>query len=69
MPPTTPEPAEPAEPDPLESPASVVEDFVRATLGTVPEADLDYDYARSLMTTGYAYEFDSLEFVPLTYGI
>lgn len=71
VPPATPEPTEPIapDPDPLESPASVVEDFVRATLGTVPGADLDYDLARSLMTAGYATEFGSPEFVPLAYGI
>jgi hypothetical protein len=47
----------------------VVDDFVRATLGTVPGAAIDYDQARSLMTVSYAREFDSAGFVPIAYGI
>jgi len=47
----------------------VVDDFVRATLGTVPGAAIDYDQARSLMTAAYAREFDSAGFVPIAYGI
>jgi hypothetical protein len=47
----------------------VVDAFILATLGTVPGAAVDDDVARSLMTKGYAAEFDSPEFVPLAYGI
>jgi hypothetical protein len=46
-----------------------VEAFLKATLGTVPGAAIDYDRARSLMTTSYAAQFDSPAFVPATYGI
>ena len=53
----------------LPSPTAVVDAFVRATLGTVPGASVDYDRARALMTVGYAAAFDAPEFVPLTYGI
>ena len=53
----------------LPSPAAVVDEFVRVTLGTVPSAAVDYDRARVLMTAAYAAEFNSPEFVPLTYGI
>ncbi len=63
-------PAEVSAPDePALEPAEVVDAFVRATLGTVPGADVDYDRARALMTVAYAAEFDSPEFVPRTYGI
>jgi len=50
------------------SAGDVVEDFVRATLDTVPGAAVDYDRARSLMTASYAREFDSPEFVAVAYG-
>jgi serine/threonine-protein kinase len=53
----------------VDPPASVVDDFVRATLGSVPGAAVDYDKARTLMTADYAAEFDSPEFVPQAYGI
>ena len=63
-------PAETAEPAvPALDPAEVVDAFIRATLGTVPGAVIDYDRARGLMTVAYAREFDSPDFVPLTYGI
>ena len=60
---------EPAPPEPAQPPAAVVEAFLKATLGAVPGADIDYDHARSLMTTSYAAQFDSPAFVPTTYGI
>lgn len=63
------EPVEPAPAEPTEPPATVVDAFVKATLGSVPGADIDYDHARSLMTTSYAAQFDSPAFVPTTYGI
>jgi hypothetical protein len=53
----------------LPSPTAVVDEFLRVTLGTVPGAAVDYDRARALMTVAYAAEFESPEFVPLTYGI
>lgn len=56
-------------PVPVTSPASVVDDFIKATLGSVPGAVIDYERARSLMTAAYAAQFDSPSFVPLTYGI
>ncbi len=63
------QPVESAPAEPTEAPATVVEAFVKATLGTVPGAAIDYDRARSLMTAAYAAQFDSPSFVPLTYGI
>ena len=60
---------EPGQPEPAEPPTTVVEAFLKATLGTVPGAAIDYDHARTLMTTSYAAQFDSPAFVPTTYGI
>ncbi len=51
------------------TPQEVVEEFLLATLGTLPGARVDYDYARTLMTPAYAAEFLSSEFVPESYGI
>ncbi len=53
----------------LETPAAVVDQFIKATLGTVPEATLNYEQARSLMTASYAATFNSAAFVPTAYGI
>ena len=66
-----PSPTAPTEADgqALDPPSAVVDAFVLATLGSLPGAAVDDDMARSLMTEGYAAEFDSPEFVPLTYGI
>jgi hypothetical protein len=57
------------EPAGLPTPAEVVDEFIRVTLGTVPGATVDYDRARALMTVAYAAEFDTPAFVPATYGI
>ena len=54
---------------PADAPAQVVDAFVLATLGGLPNSDLDDAKARSLMTSAYAPEFDTPGFVPLTYGI
>ena len=63
------EPVESAAPEPSEGPATVVETFMKATLGTVPGAAIDHDHARSLMTSSYAAQFDSSAFIPTAYGI
>jgi len=51
------------------TPTAVVESFMKATLGSIPNADIDYDKARTLMTAGYADEFDTPMFVPQAYGM
>ncbi|MEA3355520.1 MAG: hypothetical protein U9Q63_03495 [Patescibacteria group bacterium] len=51
------------------NPSRVVELFMRATLGTVPGALIDYDLAKTLMTTSYAAEFTTPMFVPQSYAI
>jgi len=50
-------------------PRQVVEAFIKTTLGTVPGAEVDYDYAKKLMTADYRAEFKTPMFVPQTYGI
>ncbi len=66
-----PEPDSTEEPlqDIQKPPAEVVNDFILATLGSLPEAVIDYDKAKTLMTAAYAAAFDSPEFVPHVYGI
>jgi len=51
------------------TPTSVIESFMKATLGRIPNAEIDYDKARTLMTTSYAAEFDTPMFVPQAYGM
>ncbi|MBD3279822.1 MAG: hypothetical protein GF390_03885 [Candidatus Pacebacteria bacterium] len=51
------------------TPQQVVLKFTQATLGTLPDAQLDYDYAKTLMTDNYVQEFQDSSFVPLAYGI
>ncbi|MFC1627330.1 hypothetical protein ACFL18_02090 [Patescibacteria group bacterium] len=53
----------------ISTPTSVVENFMKATLGMIPNADIDYDKARTLMTTSYAAEFTDSMFIPLAYGM
>jgi hypothetical protein len=48
---------------------SIVESYMNATLGTLPNANIDYDKARSMMTQAYAKKFDSPMFVPQAYGM
>ena len=51
------------------TPTSVIESFMKATLGRIPNAEIDYDKARTLMTTSYAAEFDTPMFIPQAYGM
>ena len=53
----------------LPSPSEVVDEFILSTLGRLPGSAIDHDRARALMTVAYAADFQSPEFVPLTYGI
>ena len=64
-----PRPLEPVgEPD-LGQPEEVIQEFLLATLGSLPGAAIDYDKAKSLMTAAYAGSFDSPGFIPRVYGI
>ena len=51
------------------TPTLVIESFMKATLGRIPNAEIDYDKARTLMTTNYAAEFDTPMFIPQAYGM
>jgi len=51
------------------SPQEVTKEFILSTLGTLPEAEINYELARSLMTSSYTEEFDSPAFIPNAYGI
>jgi hypothetical protein len=51
------------------SPSKVIDSYMKATLGMIPGADIDYDHARTLMTTSYAAEFTDSMFVPTSYGM
>lgn len=51
------------------SPSKVIDSYMKATLGMIDGANIDYDHARTLMTTSYAAEFDSPMFVPMSYGM
>lgn len=52
-----------------ESPADVVEQYMRYTLGTLPDAALDYSFAKQLLTADLALQWTDDSFVPLSYGI
>ncbi len=57
-------------PTPLSSFASeVVDDFTKYTLGTIPDASLDYEAAKLLMTSTYRSQFTDDSFIPITYCI
>ena len=53
----------------LQQPDSVVDAFIRATLGTVPGGALDYEAAQALMTEAYAAKYGTPGWVPELYGI
>ena len=52
-----------------ESPKEIVEIFMNATLGTLPEAEVDYDLARTHMTDKLKTQHLGEGWVPQFYGI
>lgn len=50
-------------------PTVIVENYLKATLGTIPEAQIDYETAKKYLTSDLAAKFDNLGFVPLSYCI
>ena len=50
-------------------PKDVVESFMLSTLGSLANAEIDYDKARTMMTSEYAAEFTSPMFIPQAYGM
>jgi hypothetical protein len=53
----------------LKEPKEVTKTFMLATLGTLPNAEIDYDKAKTLMTRQYKAEFVNPAFIPQAYGI
>lgn len=58
----------PFSPD-FDPPATVVDNFIGATLLSRYGSGFDYDYAKELMTRAFAARFTSSEFIPRIYGI
>ncbi len=54
---------------PSSSASEVVDDFTKYTLGTIPDASLDYEAAKLLMTSTYRSQFTDDSFIPITYCI
>jgi hypothetical protein len=52
-----------------QDPQELVQTFMQATLGTIANAEIDYDKARTMMTSQYAQEFTSPAFIPQAYGM
>jgi hypothetical protein len=52
-----------------QDPQELVQAFMQATLGTIPNAEIDYDKARTMMTSQYAQEFTSPAFIPQAYAM
>lgn len=53
----------------MSNPQDIVEDFMLATLGTLPNANVDYDKARTMMSSSYVTEFTDPMFIPQAYGM
>lgn len=51
------------------SATEVVEDYLLLTLGTLPDANVDYDAAKELLTPDKASEFVNPTFIPMSYCI
>jgi hypothetical protein len=51
------------------TPEAVVTSFLNATLGTLPEAEVDYDKAKELMSAEYVKQFTTPMFIPQAYGM
>ncbi|MEW6408395.1 MAG: hypothetical protein AB1465_06950 [Patescibacteria group bacterium] len=56
-------------PTPTKTPTEVVEIFMKATLGTLPGAKIDYDFAKNLMTDDLKAKHTGEGWVPQFYGI
>ncbi|OIN89418.1 hypothetical protein CO019_00390 [Candidatus Berkelbacteria bacterium CG_4_9_14_0_2_um_filter_42_30] len=54
---------------PVESPKEVVYSFMLSTLGTLPNAEINYDLARSYMTDKLKSEYSGESWVPMFYKI
>ena len=59
----------PAVAEPDQTPTKVVETFMNATLGTLPNAKIDYTLARTYMTDALKAQYSGETWVPQFYGI
>ncbi len=50
-------------------PTAVVENYLKATLGTIPEAKINYEAAKKYLTSDLVTKFNGPGFVPLSYCI
>ncbi|MDD5551926.1 MAG: hypothetical protein PHI88_02095 [Candidatus Pacebacteria bacterium] len=51
------------------APTKVVEDFMKYTLGTLPDSNIDYETARNLFIEDLKSQYSDDSFVPRFYGI
>lgn len=51
------------------SPFTIVDQYTKATLGTIPGAKVDYEKAKEYLADNLRKQFTDLSFVPLSYGI
>ncbi|MFW6149838.1 MAG: hypothetical protein ACOC6D_08265, partial [Atribacterota bacterium] len=54
---------------PTISPREAVDIYLKSTLGTIPEADIDYDLAKQYMSAELKQEFSDPSFIPRSYCI
>lgn len=50
-------------------PTAIVENYLKATLGTIPEAQINYETAKKYLAYDLVAKFNSPGFVPLSYCI
>lgn len=53
----------------VEMSKSTVNSYMKHTLGTLPDSEIDYEKAKEYMTPAFAEEFDTPMFVPVSYCI
>lgn len=50
-------------------PKEVIAKFMKHTLGSLPDSEINYEIAKTYMTDDYRAEFDNPMFVPIAYGM
>lgn len=55
--------------EPVMTPTEVVQEYMNATLGTLPNAIVDYEYAKLYLTAELAAGLDDPSFIPTSYCI
>ncbi len=54
---------------PTVSPRKIVDSYLKSTLGTIPEANIDYEIAKQYLSAEFKKEFTNPSFVPISYCI